>query len=367
MAKGFTLLTTNGASGSATSRATASINPASSSTVALYVAFRSADLASVASEVFSVSGCATTWTEIQRKNYDASSRMAGALFIGTGPFTNQAVTLSFVSARSCDRAGWVIAELSGADGPVSIVQSNSSAHVSNNTTISLSLSAFADANNWTCVFASGESAASTFGPEAGYETPLTTATTGVPKIGVTKTSEDTTPSLTRSGNMAAALFAFEYANTAGPTITVQPVADTVILSNETTASFSVTATGTGTLLYDWELETSVGGGVYANLADGSGATWTGQASASCSAALTAKTLTGRRVRCNVTDDNGTTTTDAVALTIWDGPTLTTFPATNGSGVSTATLTCDYVTGVGEAIEVRIPLSDGDVAVTVTTT
>jgi hypothetical protein len=157
------------------------------------------------------------------------------------------------------------------------------------------------------------------------------------------------------------------AATVGPTITVQPVADTVILSNETSASFSVTATGTGTLLYDWELEDGVGSGVYANLANGNGATWTGQASASCSAALTAKTLTGRRVRCNVTDDNGTTTSSAVALTIWDGPQVTTFPATNGSGESTATLTSDYVTGVGEAIEVRIPLSDGDVAVTVTTT
>jgi len=154
---------------------------------------------------------------------------------------------------------------------------------------------------------------------------------------------------------------------AGPTITVQPVADTVILSNANTATFSVTATGTGSLSYDWELEDGVGSGVYANLANGNGATWTGQASASCSATLTAKTLTGRRVRCNVTDDNGTTTTNAVALTIWDGPQVTTFPATNGSGVSTATLTSDYVTGVGEAIEVRIPLADGDVAVTVTTT
>jgi len=154
---------------------------------------------------------------------------------------------------------------------------------------------------------------------------------------------------------------------AGPTITVQPVADTVILSNETTASFSVTATGTGSLSYDWELEDGVGSGVYANLANGNGATWTGQTAASCSATLTAKTLTGRRVRCNVTDDNGTTTTNAVALTIWDGPQVTTFPATDGDGESTATLTSDYVTGVGEAIEVRIPLSDGDVAVTVTTT
>tara|TARA_R110000868_G_scaffold112734_1_gene303287 strand:+ start:289 stop:1389 length:1101 start_codon:yes stop_codon:yes gene_type:complete len=160
---------------------------------------------------------------------------------------------------------------------------------------------------------------------------------------------------------------FEEAVT-GPTINTQPTADTVILTNESTATFTVAATTSGgSLTYDWELETSVGGGVYANLSDGSGATWTGQTAASCSATLTAKTLSGRRVRCNVTDSNGTTTSTAVALTIYDGPQLTTFGPTNGSGVSTATLTCDYVTGVGEAIEVRIPLSDGDVAVTVTTT
>ena len=34
----------------------------------------------------------------------------------------------------------------------------------------------------------------------------------------------------------------------GPTITVQPVADVVILTNESTATFSVTATGTGSVL-----------------------------------------------------------------------------------------------------------------------
>jgi hypothetical protein len=154
---------------------------------------------------------------------------------------------------------------------------------------------------------------------------------------------------------------------AGPTITVQPVAQTKVLTNANTATFGITATGTGGLTYDWELENGVGSGVYADVADGNGATWTGRTTTSLVGTFTAKTLSGRRVRCNVTDSNGTTTSTAVALTLFDGPQLTTFPATNGSGVSTATLTCDYVTGVGEAIEVRIPLSDGDVAVTVTTT
>lgn len=169
---------------------------------------------------------------------------------------------------------------------------------------------------------------------------------------------------TGSGGLIVA--AFEEAVT-GPTITVQPTAQTKVLTNANTATFSVTATGTGSLSYDWELEDGVGSGVYANVANGNGATWTGQAAASLVGTFTAKTLSGRRLRCNVTDDNGTTTTNAVALTLFDGPQVTTFPATDASGVSTATLTCDYVTGVGEAIEVAIVLPDGRVAVTVTTT
>lgn len=163
------------------------------------------------------------------------------------------------------------------------------------------------------------------------------------------------------------LVGISVAESAGPTITVQPVAQTKVLTNANTATFSVTATGTGSLAYDWELEDGVASGVYANLANGNGATWTGQTASSCTGTFTAKTLSGRRVRCNVTDDNGTTTSNAVTLTLFDGPQVTTFGPTNGSGVSTATLTCDYVTGVGEAIEVAIVLPDGRLAVTTTTT
>ena len=132
----------------------------------------------------------------------------------------------------------------------------------------------------------------------------------------------------------------------GPTIDTQPSADTVLINGDPTrasAAFTVAATTSGgTLTYDWELETSVGGGVYANLATGSGATWTGQTAASCSATFTAKTLTGRRVRCNVTDDNGTTTSNAVTLTVYTGPTISkTSGTTNGSGVDTLTIQSDY--------------------------
>lgn len=145
---------------------------------------------------------------------------------------------------------------------------------------------------------------------------------------------------------------------AGPTIDTQPTAQTARLHGDptTAATFTVAATTSGgALFYDWELETSVGGGVYANLSDGSGATWTGQASASAVGTFTATTLTGRRVRCNVTDSNGTVTTNAVTLTVLNGPVLSASSGTtNGSGVSTLTITSDDpLTTNGEVYRVTI--------------
>jgi hypothetical protein len=140
--------------------------------------------------------------------------------------------------------------------------------------------------------------------------------------------------------------------TVGPTITSQPTAQTARLNGDatTTATFSVTATGTGGLTYDWELETTVGGGSYANLADGNGATWTGQAAASCVGTFTATTLSGRRVRCNVTDSNGTTTTSAVTLTVLNGPTLSSTSGTVTNGTETFTvLSDDPLTANGEVL------------------
>lgn len=134
----------------------------------------------------------------------------------------------------------------------------------------------------------------------------------------------------------------------GPTINTQPSAQTAIISEGGTATFTIAATTSGgPLTYDWELETSVGGGVYANVANGSGGTWTGQAAATLTGTFTATTLSGRRVRCNVTDDNGTTTSTAVTLTVRAGDAIsTTSGTTNGSGVSTITFTSDAVAGNG---------------------
>ena len=107
-------------------------------------------------------------------------------------------------------------------------------------------------------------------------------------------------------------------------------------------------TSGGALTYDWELEETVGGGTYVNVPNGSGLTWTGQAAATVTAVVTATTQSGKRVRCNVTDSNGTTTTNAVLLTIYTGPVLSkTTGTTNGSGVDTLTITSDYPNANGE--------------------
>jgi len=153
---------------------------------------------------------------------------------------------------------------------------------------------------------------------------------------------------------------------AGPTITGQPVADVGIISNGQSTVYTTTATGTTISNLVWREDGStIGhGGIYNIVTTGIG---TGSVTSTLTITRTSKTNTPWDIRASVTDANGTTETNTVTDTWWTGPVVTTFPATNGSGVSTATLTSDYVTGVGEAIEVRIPLADGDVAVTVTTT
>jgi hypothetical protein len=152
----------------------------------------------------------------------------------------------------------------------------------------------------------------------------------------------------------------------GPTITVQPANDVGIISNGQSTVYTTTATGTTISNLVWREDGStIGhGGIYNIVTTGIG---TGSVTSTLTITRTSKTNTPWDIRASVTDANGTTETNTVTDTWWTGPVLTTFPATDGDGESTATLTSDYVTGVGEAIEVRIPLSDGDVAVTVTTT
>lgn len=133
---------------------------------------------------------------------------------------------------------------------------------------------------------------------------------------------------------------------AGPSITTQPTAQTAVINNSTspgpTATFTVAATTSGgALSYQWQVEDSVGAGTYSNISNGG--IYAGATSTSLMVTPTTKTgLTGLRVRCNVTDSNGTTTTNAVALTVYTGFQFTssTTGSTNPSGVLTVTWTDD---------------------------
>jgi hypothetical protein len=86
----------------------------------------------------------------------------------------------------------------------------------------------------------------------------------------------------------------------GPTITVQPVAQQV--REGTTATFTVAATGTGTLAYAWTKNgTAIG---------------TDSATLAFTAALGDNTAS---IVCEVTDDNGTTATTPATLTVTPSP------------------------------------------------
>jgi len=102
--------------------------------------------------------------------------------------------------------------------------------------------------------------------------------------------------------------------TGGPTITQQPAPQNVCAGS--TANFSVTATGEGTLTYQWQQD-----GV--DLYDGgniSGATTSALQVSNCQSADEAD------YRCVVTDNNGSTNSDAAALTLKAATAITSDPS-----------------------------------------
>ena len=89
-----------------------------------------------------------------------------------------------------------------------------------------------------------------------------------------------------------------------PTITTQPQ-DVEVKENET-ATFTVNATGTEPLSYQWQQSTD------------NGKNWTNIASANAAEYTTGKTtmdMSGYQYRCVVTDDGGTATSNAATLTV----------------------------------------------------
>jgi hypothetical protein len=115
----------------------------------------------------------------------------------------------------------------------------------------------------------------------------------------------------------------------GPTITVQPTAQTSRLFGESAGSgvtFSF-ACASPILSALWELETAVGSNAYATISNGGLyviTTNTGAGTGSLVVTPTDTTLSGRRFRVTPTDVNGSMTSNAVVLTVWMGPRPATF-------------------------------------------
>lgn len=123
-------------------------------------------------------------------------------------------------------------------------------------------------------------------------------TSGVGYV-ITASTSAVTPSWTvwsRSGGASVIYLALKE-GTAGPTISAQPQSTTVYQGQ--TANFTVTASGTGTLHYQWK-------------DDGSNV---GTDSSSYTTAATVLGDNGAQITVDVTDDNGTTSSSAATLTV----------------------------------------------------
>ena len=97
-----------------------------------------------------------------------------------------------------------------------------------------------------------------------------------------------------------------------PTISAQPTDDTANAGS--TATFSVSATGTGALTYQWQAETGSG---WSNVSGATSATYT-------TPSLSASN-SGNKYRVLVTDSNGTTTSQAATLWVVSPPTISVQP------------------------------------------
>jgi uncharacterized delta-60 repeat protein len=89
------------------------------------------------------------------------------------------------------------------------------------------------------------------------------------------------------------------------------------------ASFTVAASGTGTLSYQWQENTTGGSGDYTDITDGG--IYAGATTSTLDLTAVTSGMNGYYYRCLVTDDNCTTTTGAVTLTVHVAQVITADP------------------------------------------
>lgn len=105
-------------------------------------------------------------------------------------------------------------------------------------------------------------------------------------------------------------------------IDTQPSSITTCETNND--SFSVVASGTGTLNYQWQVNTASGSGVYTDIVDD--ATYSGATTATLDLTNVTSGIHGYYYRCIVTDDNCSTTSGVVTLTVTATQVLTQDPS-----------------------------------------
>lgn len=144
--------------------------------------------------------------------------------------------------------------------------------------------------------------------------------------------------LTSSGGVSTGLTGCTYIGVNAPTISTQPVNDTLCAGTNST-TFSVTAGGTGPFTYKWQVSTD-NGGSYNNVNDGGN--YANTATATITVTNAPSTFDGYLYRCNVTNSGGTTASNGALLKIDNGlPTIGVQPndatiCPNGSTILSAT-------------------------------
>jgi hypothetical protein len=328
---------TGGAAASGTSATTASISPTANRPV--FACILSSRNGGTAPAAPGLSGAGLTWTLLDDETVTefpfGTCRLSVFRGVNASPSTG-ALSIDF-SGENQDGIAWTILDGDGLDAAVQDVGANATS----GTTATVTLAAFANPSNYTLLAVGNSNVA----VNIDCDSPLTDYTQRSAGEVILRAgfynAEETTPSATLSGTHAWVAIGVEIGLAAGggPTINTQPTAQTVVLNNDarTSATFTVAATTSGgALSYQWQVDD---GGGFDNISNGG--IYSGATSTSLVVTPTNKDQNGYDYRCNVTDSNGTTATNAVALTVYNGVILSaTSGTTNGSGVATITYTTD---------------------------
>jgi hypothetical protein len=160
----------------AASFSTASITPAASQLVLIYIFYGVSAGTPVAPTT--VSGCGITWTHVATSAVVLRKRVSLYKGYATSGITTGAITFDFnaVTQQACQ---WLVIQYNGADDVTQAVAANTASSAA--TSHSISLAAFASASNATAGFFSVDNNGLTYTPGTGF-TIVSGATNGAPTM-----------------------------------------------------------------------------------------------------------------------------------------------------------------------------------------